>query len=429
MENKQRIKKALYIVLSILVGAAIWVAVDQTSNNGNARLIDKEFTGLPIVYENEDVLADQGLMLLTDGTDFTVDLKLSGTRWDISSVDPDDITVKVDLGSITAIGSQRATATLLLPDSGKFTRTLSTITVNIAELYRKTVDVRCELTGTVADGYKGEQLQLSHTSIEIRGQKEDIDPVSYVKTTLDLGQNIESTVSEDLTYQFYDKNDQIIDNSEGRIHTTVETIRATVQVTMQKELPLRINFIDSAGARQQNVDAHLDPQYIMVSGDAAKLKNVNSITLADFDLLSLEDGVATYAYPITVPEGCQNSSGVTRATLTISWKDMTSAEVVTNSFQYENLPEGKTASVVTQEMTVRIFGTAEDVAAVTGEDVVLVADLSGYSAVSGSYTVPATVKISSGGDVGVSGDYQIQVTIRDRGEESETAPDPEVPEE
>ena len=99
-----------------------------------------------------------------------------------------------------------------------------------------------------------------------------------------------------------------------------------------------------------------------------------------------------YGYPITVPEGCQNLSGVTRATLTISFVDMTSAEFEADHFQCENVPEGKTAQVVTNQMTVKIFGTEADVAAVTAEDITLVADLSDFSAASGSYTVPVTVR-------------------------------------
>lgn len=429
MENKPNTRKVVYIALSVLVAVVIWVFVDLTGNNGSAFMKEKTFADLPIVFEGEDELADQGLMLLPDGTDTTLDLTLEGTRWDIANVDRDDIKVTVDLGNITMTGSQRATVTCLFPDSGKFTKTLSAVTINIAELYSKTVDVRCELIGNVAEGYTAGQLQLSHTSIEIRGQKADIDPVSYIKTTLDLGTDAGGTVSEELTYQFYDKNNQVIDNSDGRIHAAVETIQATLPISVQKELPLKLNFIEYPGARLESVSWKISPEVIAVSGDAAKLKNVNAITLGDFDLLSLPEGTSTYNFAITVPEGCENVSGVTRATLTISWKDMASAEVTTEQFQCENIPEGKTVDILTHEMTVKIFGTADEVAAVTGENVTLVADLSDYSAVSGSYTVPAEVRISSGGDIGVSGDYQVQITIRERKQEQEPEPETEVPEE
>ena len=45
---------------------------------------------------------------------------------------------------------------------------------------------------------------------------------------------------------------------------------------------------------------------------------------------------------------------------------------------------------------VQIFGTAADVAAVTGGDLTVVADLSDFGSALGTYTVPATIENSSG---------------------------------
>ena len=64
--------------------------------------------------------------------------------------------------------------------------------------------------------------------------------------------------------------------------------------------------------------------------------------------------------------------------------------------------------------------------AVTGENITLVADLSDYSSALGSYTVPAVVEIDSGGDIGIAGTYEIQVAIREPGDEPEI-PDDQVP--
>ena len=42
-----------------------------------------------------------------------------------------------------------------------------------AELYRKTVDVRCEIIGNVAEGYSAGELQICPTeTLEIRGQQD-----------------------------------------------------------------------------------------------------------------------------------------------------------------------------------------------------------------------------------------------------------------
>ena len=210
------------------------------------------------------------------------------------------------------------------------------------------------------------------------------------------------------------------------IRTTVEKVQVSLPVFVTKELRLTMNYIDAPGARIRNMKHVLDPGTIMVSGPAETLRDRETIVLGDFDLLSVGNTESTHTYGITVPDGCTNLSGVTRSTLTISYPDKTSASVVTDRIRFENAPEGKNLEVQTPETVVSIFGTEADVDAVTGENITLVADLSDYSSALGSYTVPAVVEIDSGGDIGIAGTYEIQVAIREPGDEPEI-PDDQVP--
>lgn len=427
MENKERQRKALYIVLSILVAAAIWVMVDVS----NGTIVEKTYT-VPINYLGTSTLTDRGLMLLEGegdtATDTEVTLTVQGTRWNIAKLDKDEILVQADLSDITEAGVQRVSPNVFYPSAlrGKITTTSTSsymVQVNIGELDRKTIDVRCEQIGTVAEGYSGGELQISPATLEIRGQEEDIAPVSYAKVVLEYD-NATETITQMLDYQFYDENDQMVDGT--NIQADAEQIQVTLPIIVTKELQLRVDFEQHPGARLSNVTYRIEPSTITVSGDAGVLRDVDSITLGSeaFDLLSLLDsGTATYSYPITVPEGCTNLSGVTRATLQISFNDMTSAQVTTQNFTLSNYPQGKTTEILTSELTVTVFGTSADVAAVTGDDVEVTVDLSELSSATGSYTVPAQVKVN-GVDVGVSGNYVVQVTIRENG----TQPDSDNPE-
>lgn len=427
MENKERQRKALYIVLSILVAAAIWVMVDVS----NGTIVEKTYT-VPINYLGTSTLTDRGLMLLEGegdtATDTEVTLTVQGTRWNIAKLDKDEILVQADLSDITEAGVQRVSPNVFYPSAlrGKITTTSTSsymVQVNIGELDRKTIDVRCEQIGTVAEGYSGGELQISPATLEIRGQEEDIAPVSYAKVVLEYD-NATETITQMLDYQFYDENDQLVDGT--NIQADAEQIQVTLPIIVTKELQLRVDFEQHPGARLSNVTYRIEPSTITVSGDAGVLRDVDSITLGSeaFDLLSLLDsGTATYSYPITVPEGCTNLSGVTRATLQISFNDMTSAQVTNQNFTLSNYPQGKTTEILTSELTVTVFGTSADVAAVTGDDVEVTVDLSELSSATGSYTVPAQVKVN-GVDVGVSGNYVVQVTIRENG----TQPDSDNPE-
>ena len=48
-------------------------------------------------------------------------------------------------------------------------------------------------------------------------------------------------------------------------------------------------------------------------------------------------------------------------------------------------------------------------------------DLSNYAAASGTYTIPVSIKVENAGDIGVTGTYHAQVTIREQAEEQPEA--------
>lgn len=441
MQNEnQNARKALYLAMAVFVALVIWLFVDNVGDNGNPRLHKKEFENIPIEYIHEEALMDHGLMLVEEDSDQTVDIQLEATRTMIADIDPDKIHVVADLSDITAAGVQTVQPRLTyngyrLLSGQRITITQGMIkemnplaaTINIKELNSKTIEVRCLLRGNVAEGYSAGQVQLSENSIEIWGQAADIDPVSYAKVVLDIGDDAVSSVSESLPIKFYDANDEEV--SGVGIRSTVQEIKVSMPVSVAKELRLAVDFKEAPGARKRNINVDIKPSTITVSGDASQLNDVDAIILSEFNLLDLvnQTGTASFTYPITVPEGCTNLSGVTRATVTISFKDITSKHMTTNHFVYENLPDGKAVDILTEEMTVSLFGTAADVGAVTPEHITILADLADYGAASGSYTVPAQVRVTGSGDIGIYGTYEVRVVIREKHEEQPPTHDQQEP--
>jgi YbbR domain-containing protein len=294
-------------------------------------------------------------------------------------------------------------------------RTPNVVTVNIKELNRKTVDIRCDLVGNLADGYNAGELILSQTSVELQGQAEDVNSISYAKVTLDIGNQAEESITQELELQYYDANHQLVTNT--NIRSLVETVQVTLPVFVTKELPLVVEFKEAAGLKASNLEYEISPATIVVSGDASKLKGVKNIVLGEFDLADmLNNNASSHTYPIIIPEGCQNLSGVTRATMDVKFKDMARAEVETAQFQFLNAPSGKHVDVLTQALAVTVYGTSEDVAETLGEHLAIQVDLANYAAASGTYTVPVGIVENAPGDIGVTGTYHVQVTIHEAGE-------------
>ena len=413
MRKTQNPRNILYLVLSIVIAAGIWYYVDEF----NGRVVTQTVTGIPIEYINQDALADNGLMLAEgedSGTSTTIDITFKGNRRHIVQLDRSKIRVTANLASITEAGVQSVKPDLTYTDR-KFNQSNTTIdkqsiylaTVNICELSHKEVELRCELTGNVAEGYSAGKVQLSQTAIEVRGQEDDIAVISYAKVVFDVGKNAKETVTASLDYKFYDAEGHEVDAS--GVHAEAGQIQATLPVYVTKELKLEVDFQEAPGARLADMAWAIRPESIMVSGDASVLNGMDSIVLDSFDLSNVTKESTTHSYAILVPDGCENLSGVTKATLEIGYPDKAIADVTTQNIQVVNPPSDRTVEILTTQLTVRIVGTETEVADVTGEDVTIVADLSDYAVASGTYMVPAQVEVD--GRVGVSGTYQVQIRI------------------
>ena len=413
MNKNPKLWNVLYLILAIVIAAGVWFYVDENSD----RTVSVTVTDIPIEYTNQASLADNGLMLVEgddSGTDATIDITFKGKRRHVVQLDRSKIRVTADLSGVTSAGVQTVKPTLSYTDR-KFTSTNTTVyeqsfymaAVNICELSHKEVELRCELTGNVAEGYSAGKVQLSQTSIAIRGQEEDIDAISYAKVIFDVGKNAKETVTAALDYKFYDADGHEVDAS--GVHAEAGRIQATLPVYVTKELKLEVDFKEAPGARLADMVWAIRPESIMVSGDASVLNGMDSIVLDSFDLLNVTKESTSHSYAILVPDGCENLSGVTKATLEIGYPDKTTTEVATQNIQVVNPPTDRTVEIITNQLTVRIVGAETEVADITGEDVTVVADLSDYAVASGTYMVPAQVEVD--GAVGVSGTYQVQIRI------------------
>ena len=408
--NSDKRRNSFYLVISILVALGIWVYVDITQDI----TASKEVSNIPVEFQGEDTtLAERGLMLLPD-SETTINLKLEGAKSILAQLDTAKLRVQADLSAVTETGIQTVPCRVIYPEykfSSRLTATTPTnsfnITIDVGELYSREVEIRCDIQGTVAEGYIAGEPQFTPEKLELRGPQEEVDAVSYAKVSLNI-EDATETVDQALPYVLYNEAGEPI--SGGDIHAVQDEIRVVLPVDVVKELPLEIDFQEFPGLSKNNVSYRIEPASIVVSGEASLLNDVDRLVLDSFDLSQL-GGNEVYHYVIQLPEGCTNLSGVTRATLTISFIDLVQDTRTATEFQAENVPEGKSVTILTDELTVRIQGTAADVAAVRDRDITVRADLQEVSAASGTYTVPAEILISTGGDVGVVGTYQVTVIL------------------
>lgn len=404
--------KLLYIGLSLLIAVIFWFFVDSEQGHNTTQT----YYNIPVEFIGEtDTLPSRGLMLTT-GADATVDLELRGPRTVISDLSREDITLQVDLTSITATGTFSMTYALLLPDeiprSSVTTEraSRSTITVTIEELFEKTVPVKVSVAGEVADGYiyMAERMIAEPSELTLSGREEDVDQVVSAQVMLDLS-GATSSVNQEFDYILLDGQGNEV--SGENITVSSRRIEISAPVYLVKTLELTVDFTESPGSALEDLqDWYLGVTSIEVAGEAANLEGVDDILLATVDLSTLLSDTEM-PLEITIPAGCVNISGITSTTLTILFKDTLETRAFTvSNISAIGLSQTQNFSRMTNSVEVLLRGDAQELEQVTADDIRIVVDLTPYED-NGTYSVPAVVLVDGHSNVGAVGTYSVACRI------------------
>ncbi|MBQ7567106.1 MAG: hypothetical protein IJT18_08290 [Oscillospiraceae bacterium] len=410
------VRRALYIVISILVSFALWYYVNSESS------VDLTLEDIPVEFLNaETALANKGFVLI-DGGDATVDLVLTMPRSMVLQFDSARLHLYANLISVNSTGTQSISYSIAYPPGVSPNQisvkspTVQTVSVRVGDLFRKNdIEIRVNLVGNVADGYAAGRVKTLPGTLEIWGQQSDVTRVSYAQVTLNIA-NASATINEQLPFELYDENDQLIESSS--IHSASDTVQVTMPVISATEVPLVVNFIEEPGVREDSFDYYLDVSSVTLSGDADQIAEVREIVLGEVGLSEIEDR-QSITFDIPIPEGLTNLSGVSTATLTITNRAVTTASRTVTDFDYANFVEDeRIVEVVTSSLNIVLRGARETLEEISAEDITALADLTDVANASGTYTVPADIRIAGDPDVGFPETYQLTVRISTPAEEA-----------
>ncbi len=416
MWNKLQGKKWFTIGLSILLAILCWLYVDIVQAPDTRQTV----RNIPVTFLGEDVLAEDGYMLVDNSA--TVTLTLSGARSVVSQLTRNNITVTVQLdGQINSgEGSYDLDYSISYPtgvsnyDVTVIDRSVSAITVEVVQNASVTLDITGKFTGSVADGciFDESNFVVSPTTVDISGPRSVVDTVSSAVVILDKD-DLASTWTGTLDVTLLDKNGDQVDSS--ALTLSVTQVTATLPISIVKELKLTVDFIERGGATVDDISYSISPPTITVTGTEEQLADLDSISLGTIDLSQIitSDNIA---FDIVLPNGLTNASGITTATVTVSIVGLTTQVITTSNIQLINKPDTIDAVLITESLDVRIRGNAGLMALLTDADVVVTVDLANIDEAGyGTSTLPATVSVTGMSELGAVGEYKVVVSIQESG--------------
>jgi YbbR domain-containing protein len=145
------------------------------------------------------------------------------------------------------------------------------------------------------------------------------------------------------------------------------------------------------------------------------LANLNQIVLPLIDLTKYLENT-TLEFPIVLPEGVTNLTGVDHVQVSIQLPEMAAKPFVLTQFKIVDIPDGMEVEVLTQQLAVTMRGPQSQIDALSAEDLEVI--VSSADAEVGTEWISVKIQVVSGYDVSAVGSYSVSATIRvvDQGE-------------
>ncbi len=421
MKNKFRkfvTGKSFFIILSVVLAVASWIAVLGITNPIITRSVE-----VPIEFLNENAPSILDLKDMTVTYPKTATVTVSGRQDTLNNLNASEISLTCDLEAITKAGE--TTLEVTRPVCERVGVTVNdyypkSITFNYDKTAKKNLDVRIEYdSGLLRDGYEFISVTSSLSSIPVAGMASLLDTCDYVR--VDLSDSIENgTLDSNKNAAFLVK---YISTAGENITRYFPEEKVTVEIQVGKRI-----FCDAA-VTGTPAESHyyngltLDPATLLVQGNPELLKQVDYIDFGGIDVSGAENNVVReYRIADFLPSGV-TPVGVQTVTVTAEV-----SEYVVKTFEVPlsalTIP-GRNDSLYDYDISpssysVRVRGNEEDMALFTLASAVPTVNLEKRTV--GVYNVPLTFGSLDTSKYTIVGEYIYSVKISEKITETPVPP-------
>ncbi len=404
--------KPLAFLMSILVAFGLWLYVITVVSPES----EKTYYEIPVVIQSKNILAERGLMIVSEEPKVTLELK--GNRTTLNELNEANINVITNVANIEKPGTYNLTYNISypgnIPDNEITVQKSSTdlITVTVENKITKNVPVVIDYNDTaVPDGYRPDlkNLQLDFTAIEITGPESVTSQIEQAIIEVDLTGKTTALAGE-YQYSLCDKLGQPV-NAEK---ITVNTDKVNLLITIQrvKDLAVKYNLIYGNGATENNCTVTVNPAVIKVAGTDASLANIEALSIGDINLAEIintveipadtgipEDTVLTVKLADLLPKDAVNLSGVEEITIQVSFAALAevtiSVPIDETHVSIINYPEGtQLKRLEKREVPVTLRGSKDLINSVTVDMLKFELDVSGMEPGTAKSIIPTRVIIA-----------------------------------
>lgn len=403
-------KKANFAI-SLILAMVLWVYVVGELNPETRKV----FRNIPITIMNEQVLANDGLAVVST-SDSIMSITLTGKRSQINRINSYDITASIDVAD-AAEGDNQIRINIRVPNNVYIEdQSISRVTVKVEERTEAAKPVTVIYTGNVSDELEATMVSVDPEEVTVSGAASQVAKVVSVQAEVDANDITESQSSIKANLMPINKKGQEVRNVTLSQNTATVTSALYYTRTVSLDVPITGKDSDTY-ARSVNA-----PKSIKIAGPQEKILETTSVTAETIDLSDVTEDTSILITPI-LEDGIQVASGSPDLYLKVrvtekkhadndqdkdedqekdqnkdqdkdtdqdtdtDKKDQDQEQTGTQKFTIpgssvtlQNVPDGLSAKVNTGSVTVKVTGDSSKIQSITDQNVSLSADLSGLSA-------------------------------------------------
>lgn len=382
MRNKQWPR----VLIALMVSLGLWVYVVTVENP----VQELEINNIPVTFSGEDLLReDYDLLVTGSNVSSGVTLEFSGKLSDLKKLQDERSEIQVTIDITYLRRAQEHTlsynmADVTLPasvssqDISLHAKSPSTVTLTLEKLSRVTIPVKIQQNLDLEENYMAGRLTQNYEEITIEGPDEIVRQVSYAQAILDRD-NVDKSITATLPLTLIDNNGEIVEDD--AVACSAQEVEVSLPVLMYKDVPLEVPIIYGGGISEEDVVVEPSPKTIRISGEPAMLEAIQSIKLSNIDVAGLLTNSEILTREIVVPDGVNNVSGESQATVSVEIKNkaIRQLRVSSSNFQYMGLPSDMMPSFRTTVLTVTVRANVEDIDQITEDNLRVVVDFTDYN--------------------------------------------------
>lgn len=378
--------KVLTLLLSLAISFGLWLYVVTVISPESETTI----YNVPVELVSSGNLDKQDLIIVSPTNDLRVNLKLGGSRSDLSKLNNSNVTVIVDVSKINQAGEhqlgysvsfQSGTAEVLEQDPAN-------ITLTVVDKMTKTVPVEPVLVGVVPSGYEADRdnVRLDHTTVTVSGPKETIEKVEFARVAIDVTGKMISF--DDYYPMTLCDADRLPIVSDSFVTVNLDEIKASVQVDQIKRVQVVISEDYTGSGLQENTATVSYVKEVTLIGSGEDLEKVEDVLSFTVYLRDYE-GTTTFTLKPDLPDRVRCKESIEVHIVMPEMGDRV-LPVGVDQFETFNVPEGLTVRV-TEPIEVTVRGPIADLEKISAADIVGKVDCSNVTTTSGYASVVYTV--------------------------------------